>query len=145
MHFTAPVYAHLAAFLAYGLFALALGVRATRSWVTASYAVSTAMTAVWAGSVVLAQWSIVPPAAPAFLDIVRDGAWYAVILTILNAIGQDRRQWWLFAITTVSIVAANAVFAATDLNAGSLLGLRIDASTVALTELGLGFLLLENL
>lgn len=145
MHFTALVYAHSAAFVAYALFALTLGVRGTRSWVTASYAVASAATAAWAGCVVLAQWAVLPAAAPAFMDTLLDGAWFAIILAILYVIGEDRRQWQLFAITTASIVAANAVFAAADLNAGSVLGLRIDARIMALTELGLGFFLLENL
>src|SRR5207237_7989546 len=109
MHFTAPVYAHLAAVLAYASFALALVLRSARSRVTAAYAAAAVMTAAWAGMIVLAEWAIVPHAAPAFMASLRDGAWYAVVLTICYLIGQDRRQWQLFAIATASIVAVHDI------------------------------------
>lgn len=141
----ALIYAHLAGFLGYAAFALILGLRSSRSWLTAGFLLAAMLTALWLGSVVLVQAGLLPEWAANFMAPLSDGYWYAIVLIILRLIGQNFTQWRILAATTAALVLANAVFAAGQLHVGPLLGVLIDARAIGLIQLCLGFILLENM
>jgi len=131
----ASIYTHLAAFLGYSAFGVVLAFRSSRSWLTASFILAALFTALWSGSVALAEAGLLPDWLPEFVAPLRDGYWYAIVLTVLWMIGPSRTQWRIFACATAVVVAANAVFAGAQLHPGSLLGVSVDARTIALIQL----------
>src|SRR6185437_8627351 len=105
----ASMYAHLAGFLGYAAFAVMLAFRSSRSWLTGSFILAALFTALWSGSVVLAQEGLLPESVPEFVAPLRDGYWYAIVLIILWTLGQDRTLWCALAGATAAVVLVNAV------------------------------------
>jgi putative PEP-CTERM system histidine kinase len=145
MTFSASSYAYVAAFLGYAVFAVILTVRSSRSWLATLFILAAGLTAAWSGSFALSGWSLLPGWVPEFLGPLRDGSWYAIALAVLYFFGQDRTEWRFIAAAVATLVAMNAVFAAGHLDAGVVLGVRIDSRVIGVAELCLGFVLLENM
>ena len=139
------LYAHLAGFLGYSAFAVMLAFRGSGSLLRGSFILAALFTALWSGSVVLAQGGLLPDSVPEFVAPLRDGYWYAIVLIILWTLGQDRILWSALACATAAVVLVNAVFAAGHLHIGPVLGVPIDARVIGLIQLCLGLVLLENM
>lgn len=142
---SALIYTHLAAFLGYGALALVLVLRGARSWLRTVFAWAALLTSAWGGAVALSGLGLLLPGIAECLAAISDGAWYSVALTVLYFIGQERTSWRLTALTTAIVVAVNGVFAARHLDAGSVLGIRLDWRLTSAIELCLGAILLENM
>ena len=138
-------YVHVAAFVAYALFAAVLAFRSSRSSLTTCFFVAAALTSAWAASVALAAWSVVPDRLPVAMAALRDGAWYVIVLAVLYYLGQERKQWRVTAAVTAALVATNVAFVTLQLDAGVILGVRLDSRVTGLAELCIGFVLLENM
>ena len=141
----ASVYAHFAGFLGYAAFAVMLALRGSRSWLTGSFILAALCTALWSGTVVLAQGGLLSDSVPEFVAPLRDAYWYAIVLIILWTLGHDRTLWGGLAAATAAVVLANAVFAAGQFHIGPVLGVPIDARVIGIIRLCLGFILLENM
>src|SRR5258706_3645621 len=131
MILTLFVIAHIAACLGYAAFAGLLAVRSARSGLSSALILAAASTAIWAALVVLAQWSLVPEWTASIAAPLRDGAWYAVVLTVLYLAGYDHALWHRLVAATVLITALYAVLAAADLSLGTLAGVRPDSRAAA--------------
>src|SRR5690348_6712303 len=105
----ASMYAHLAGFLGYAAFAVMLALRGARSWLTGSFILAALCTALWSGTVILAQGGLLSDSVPEFVAPLRDAYWYAIVLIILWTLGQDRTLWAVLAGATAAVVLANAV------------------------------------
>ncbi len=138
-------YVHVAAFVAYTVFAAALAVRSSRSWLTACYFLAAALTAAWSASVVLALWTSLSYRVPEIMAALRDVGWYAIMIAVLYHLGQDHVQRRVTFAVTAAILAINLLFVATQFDAGTVLGIRFDQRLTGLAELCIGFVLLENM
>src|SRR5579871_2266332 len=141
----ASMYAHLAGFLGYAAFAIMLALRGSRSWLTVSFVLAALGTALWSGTVFLAQGGLLPDSVPGILAPLRDGYWYAIVLIILRMLGQNRTLWRILASSTAVVVVLNAAFAGGDFHVGPVLGIPIEARVIGVIQLCLGFVLLENM
>src|SRR5579864_923247 len=143
MPFTAPVYAHMAAFLGYAIFAILLAFRGRRSWLTVSFILAATLTAVWAASFVLAEWSVLPNWIEDLIAPLRDGGWFAIVLAILYLLGRDQIMWrYLLA---ASVVLLHALFAAGRLDAGVAFGVDIDSRVTGMAVVIVGLVLVDNM
>ena len=145
MFLTASVYAHAAAFLAYAAFAILLAFRGTRSWLNGLLILAAGLTAAWALAVVLFYWSILPAWPSELAAPLRDGAWFAVVLAILYSAGQGQVVWRRLAILAAVTVAIHALFSATNLYAGTILGISLDARATGIASAIVGLILVENM
>jgi putative PEP-CTERM system histidine kinase len=145
MFFTASVYAHAAAFLAYGIFAVLLAFRGARSWLNGLMILAAFMTSVWALTVILLDWSILPVWPSELAGPLRDGAWFAVVLAVLYSAGQGPGIWRRLVFVTAAVIAVDALVSALNIQAGTVLGIPVDARATGLVTAVLGLILVENM
>lgn len=145
MFFTASVWAHIAAFAAYGIFAILLAFRGARSWLGGLLIFAAGMTAAWSLAVLLLDWSMLPAWPSELAAPLRDGAWYAVVLAVLYTTGQGQGVWRRLAVGTAFVVLLNAVFSGFALDGGNVLGIQLDARTTGIVSAVMGLILVENM
>ena len=136
---------YLAATTAYALFAGALVLQGARSWTTVFFIIAAAMTAVWSGSVVAVEWLGWPSWFSGVAVSLRDGAWFALVLSVLYFSDYARTMWRFLAIATGVTIFIYAAASASGANWGSAFGVTLDSRTAGITSAILGLVLIENM
>ena len=145
MPLTTSVLTHAAACLGYGVFAIVLGFRGARTWLTTFLIFASLMTAVWAGASVSVEWAHLPRWTADLSATLKDGAWFALVLAVLYAAGHGNAVWrGLVGVTTV-IIVLDALFSALAVDAGTVLGLPLDARVTGVATAVVGMILVENM
>src|ERR1700721_210573 len=145
MSLPVSVYTNGAVALGYGAFVLLLAFRGARSWLNAVLVVAALATAAWAMAMAFVESGAWPPWSAHLSGPLRDGAWYAVVLAVLYPAGRDRSVWFALAASAAGIVLIDAIFAATGFNAGSFIGIRLDAAATGFATVLFGLVLIENM
>src|SRR5437762_13835513 len=100
MPFSLSGLSHAAAFLAYCAFAIFLAVAEARTWLKGFLTLAAVLTAAWAASAFVGEWSPLPFWLNDLLGVLRDGAWYGVVLAILYLLAQSHVLWRVLAAVT---------------------------------------------
>jgi len=134
-----------AVFAAYGLFALALALRAGRTPSTLGLFAAGIATSLWAASnAVTLEWTVPDRLAPT-LAAIRDGLWPVAALALSYRLAGQHRAWRLLAAGTALAVVLHVVFTAGALSFGKFLGVIVDPALTGVILTVLGVVILENL
>ena len=136
---------YLAAATAYALFAGTLALRGARSWTTAFFIIAAVMTAIWSGTVVAVEWLAWPSWVSGVTVSLRDGAWFALVLSVLYFSDCVRSVWRSLVIATVATTLIYAAASASDANLGSAFGVTLDSRIAGIISAILGLVLIENM
>jgi putative PEP-CTERM system histidine kinase len=140
-----PTLAYGTAFLGYAAFSLYLTVTGPRSGVRTLLGAAAGMTALWAALAILVELDLAPDTTEAAAGILRDGAWYAVVLTVIRKADRGQPFWQILAAGALAALGLHLWFVAGHVNLGRILGVTIDESITGLVETVIGLLLVENM
>lgn len=139
------LFAGLFAALAYSAFAAILPAWGKRSRPNILFALAAAVTALWALADVGAQagWTELPIAQSA--AALREGAWFALLLAMLNQDAERHPLWRQLAVAAAALASAGLFFAATGANIDTGLGVRLNRPLIEFAVAVMGLILTENL
>jgi putative PEP-CTERM system histidine kinase len=137
-----PITLYVLAALGYGLFALLLLIRSDRRTLSLIMALAATATAAWAGLNLAGRYDYAPVQLVYLAGVLKDGAWLAVILTMMD---RPAGVWRLLAGLTAALVLFHAGLATSAFNPGSLFGIPLDAEFSGLLVTLMGLVLVENL
>jgi putative PEP-CTERM system histidine kinase len=139
------VFAGLLAALAYAAFAVVLPLRGKHSWPSYLFASAAAMTALWALSRALYDDGLAAYWAPRVAGALRDGAWFAVTIGLLQHDNHKHPLWRKLAIAASVVIAVDLGFAAINASFDTGLGITLNVPSVQLATSVMGLILTENL
>jgi putative PEP-CTERM system histidine kinase len=140
-----PIALYVLDFLGYGVFAAVLVVRNLRQPMSVLMALAATVTAVWAISELGSSHSLSPDWCARLVSALRDGAWFAVVLVMMDRTSRSLTTWRVLAAITTCMVLFHAALATSNITLGSMAGVRIDARLSGLLTTILGCILTENL
>jgi len=140
-----PIALYVLDFLGYGVFAAVLAVRNFRWPMSALMALAAALTAVWAASELGSSHSLSPDWSARLASALRDGAWFAVVIAMMDRTSRSLTAWRALAAITACMVLFHAALTTSAITLGSMAGVRLDGRLSALLVTILGCILIENL
>jgi putative PEP-CTERM system histidine kinase len=138
------IWGHEAAFAAYAIFAVIVAFRSSRTLHAALFLIVMLATAVWAQSFVAVFLGYAPDWLESVMSAVRDAAWIALALALMQRHASDTTYFRALAAMAVSLVALQVVLSLNDWIVGRFAGVRIDVTLVRVTITILGFVIVEN-
>lgn len=129
---------------AYGLFAVFLVVRGSRTRVARYFIIAQLGTAIWAQSFVLAAYDVLPIAALDITGTLRDGSWLALSLALMYRPTGNRLYWWITSAAATTLVLLQILLLFTPAIMGAIAGVRVDVTLMRVCTTVLGFALTEN-
>jgi putative PEP-CTERM system histidine kinase len=136
---------HIAAFLGYGALTVFLAVATARSWLKTFMILAAVLTATWAAAVPFGEQGFLPSWVANVAGLLRDAAWYAVVLAVLYVQVRSHALWRGLVTVTVFIAVVHAIFVGLDLDLGRVLGVELNSSVTGICEVIIGLILIENM
>ena len=140
-----PIALYVLDFLGYGVFAAVLAMRNFRWPMSALMALAAALTTAWAISELGSSLSFSPDWFVRLASALRDGAWFAVSLAMMDRTSRSLTAWRVLVAITACMVFLDAALTTGNITLGSMAGVRIDGRLSALLVTILGCILIENL
>ena len=140
-----PITLYVLAAVGYGLFAMLLLIRSLRRPLSLTMALAAGLTAAWAMIALAGRYDLAPAAWVYLTGVLKDGAWFAVVLAMMDRPQGSRRTWQLLAGATAIVVAIHAALLSSGTGLGIFAGVPVDAGLSGVLMTILGFVLLENL
>jgi putative PEP-CTERM system histidine kinase len=140
-----PIVLYALDFLGYSAFAAVLLLRNPRQPVSALMALAATVTAVWAISELGSSQGISADGWAQLASSLKDGAWFAVVLAMMDRTSRSLITWRVLVVITTCIVLFHAALATSNITLGSMAGVRIDAKLASLLTTIFGCILIENL
>jgi len=138
------VWGHEAAFLAYAIFAVVVGMRGARTLQTLLFLLVMLATAAWAQSFVAVFLGHAPDWLERVLSAIRDAAWLALSLGLMRRHAGNTNHFRSLAAAAAILLALQVGFGINDLMVGAFAGVRLDVTLVRMTMTILGFVVVEN-
>ena len=138
------VWGHEAAFLAYAIFAVIVGMRGERTLQALLFLLVMLATAAWAQSFVLVYLGYAPEMLEPIMSAVRDAAWLALSLGLMRRHAGDTNHFRSLAVATAVFLALQVVLGINNLMIGAVGGVRLDVTFVRIAMTILGFVVVEN-
>lgn len=138
------IWGHEACVLAYLLFAALVATRSSRTLHAALFLAVMLVTALWAQSFVAVFLGHAPAWLQGLMSTVRDGAWLALALALVQRHAGNTSSFRTLAAATVVLLALQLALGMNELSPGAIAGVRIDVTLVRITTTILGFVLVEN-
>lgn len=138
------LWGHEAAFLAYAIFAVIVGMRSARTLQALLVLLVLLATAVWAQSFVGVFLGYVPDWSERMLSALRDGAWLALALGLMRRHASNTSHFRSLATATAVLLTLQIFLGLGDLMVGAFAGVRLDITLVRMTMTILGFVVVEN-
>jgi putative PEP-CTERM system histidine kinase len=139
------LFAGLIAALAYSALAAILPAWGKRSRLNLVFAFAAATTALWALAGAFAEAGWVEPWMARVAAALREGAWFALLVTVLRQDADRHPLWRQLAIAAALLTAANIYFAASTSSFDTGLGVRLNQPLIAFAVAIMGMILTENL
>src|SRR5690242_20538595 len=124
---------HEAAFLAYAIFAVIVGMRSARTLQALLFLLVLVATAAWAQSFVAVYRGLAPYWLERVLSALRDAAWLALGLGLMRRHAGNSSHFRSLATATAALLTLQIVLGTSDLMVGALAGVRLDVTLVRMT------------
>jgi len=139
------IWGHEAAFVAYAVFAVIVAIRGSRTLHAALFLAAMLATAAWAQSFVAVFLGYAPDWLEAVMSAIRDTAWLALALALIQRHAGNTRYLRVLAAVTVALPVLQIVLGMNDWIVGRFAGVAIDVTLVRMTMTILGFVIVENI
>ena len=138
------LWGHEAAFLAYAIFAVIVGMRSARTLQALLFLLVLLATAAWAQSFVAVFLGFAPDWLERVLGAVRDAAWLALGLGLMRRHAGNTSHFRSLVTATAVLLTLQILLGISDLMVGAFAGVRLDITLVRMTMTILGFVVVEN-
>ncbi len=138
------IWGHEAAVVAYVVFAAIVAFRSSRTVLAALFLAVMVATAGWSQLFVMVYLGYVPVWLGAVLTAVRDAAWLALSLGLMQRHANRTNYFRTLAVTAVVLLALQIVLGVNGLTVGKFAGVQLDVTLIRVMMTILGFVVVEN-